>query len=99
MNRNRVWILSLDKAHLLVLLPQPDTGFDKKDCDGLVQLAFFRAIQKARKMPSFSALQKTWHGPDASWMLSPVPTAAKPKSTAVIVDWMARSHEPRTRRY
>lgn len=39
-NRNRLWILSLDKAHLLVLLTQPDTGFDKQDCDGLVQLAF-----------------------------------------------------------
>jgi len=30
-NRNRLWILSLDKALLLVLLTQQDTGLDKQD--------------------------------------------------------------------
>ena len=38
--RTRRWILTLDRAELLALLLQPDTGLDKQDCDGLVQLAF-----------------------------------------------------------
>jgi hypothetical protein len=36
----RQWILSLDKAQLLALMLEPDTGLDKQDLDGLVQLAF-----------------------------------------------------------
>ena len=38
--RTRRWILSLDQAGLLQLALQPDTGLDKQDCDGLVQLAY-----------------------------------------------------------
>jgi hypothetical protein len=38
--RTRRWILSLDQAELLALLLKPDTGLDKQDCDGLVQLAY-----------------------------------------------------------
>lgn len=40
-NRNRVWILSLDKVQLLALMLEPDTGLDLQDCDGLVKLAFW----------------------------------------------------------
>ena len=40
MRRTRRWILSLDQAELLALLLKPDTGLDKQDCDGLVQLAY-----------------------------------------------------------
>jgi hypothetical protein len=36
----RHWILSLDRAELLALMTQPETGLDEQDCDGLVQLAF-----------------------------------------------------------
>lgn len=36
----RRWILSLDRAQLLALMLEPDTGLDMQDCDGLVQLAF-----------------------------------------------------------
>jgi len=32
--------LALDQAQLLALVLQKDTGLDKQDCDGLVQLAF-----------------------------------------------------------
>ena len=38
--RNRRWILSLSRGALLALALEPDTGLDKQDCDGLVQLAF-----------------------------------------------------------
>lgn len=38
--RTRRWILSLDQAQLLTLIVTEDTGLDKQDCDGLVQLAF-----------------------------------------------------------
>lgn len=38
--RTRRWILSLGKAQLLALIVAEDTGLDKQDCDGLVQLAF-----------------------------------------------------------
>ena len=38
--RTRRWILSLDQAQLLALMLEKDTGLDKQDCDGLVQLAF-----------------------------------------------------------
>ena len=40
--RNRLWLLSLDKAQLLVLVTftSPLPGLDKQDHDGLVQLAF-----------------------------------------------------------
>ena len=40
LERTQAWILSLDKALLLALLIQPNTGLDKQDLDGLVQLAF-----------------------------------------------------------
>lgn len=32
------WIRSLDYAQLLDLMLKPDTGLDKQDCDGIVQL-------------------------------------------------------------
>ena len=38
--RTRRWILLLEQAQLLALLTESDTGLDKQDCDGLVQLAF-----------------------------------------------------------
>jgi hypothetical protein len=40
LRRTRRWILSLDQAHLLALILKQDSGLDKQDCDGLVQLAF-----------------------------------------------------------
>lgn len=40
LRRTRRWILSLDKAQLVALIVAKDTGLDKQDCDGLVQLAF-----------------------------------------------------------
>jgi hypothetical protein len=40
-NRNRAWILSLDKAQLLALILESDTGLDLQDCDGLVKLALW----------------------------------------------------------
>jgi hypothetical protein len=36
----RRWLLSLDRAQLLALIMESDTGLDKQDLDGLVQLAF-----------------------------------------------------------
>jgi len=38
--RTRRWLLSLDQAGLLALMLRTDTGLDKQDCDGLVQLAY-----------------------------------------------------------
>jgi hypothetical protein len=37
---NRRWLLSLDQAHLLALITEPDAGLDKQDLDGLVQITF-----------------------------------------------------------
>lgn len=38
--QTRRWILSLNQEQLLALMLREDTGLDKQDCDGLVQLAF-----------------------------------------------------------
>ena len=46
--QKQLWVLSLEEAQLLALLFQPDSGLDREDCDGLVQLAFNTYVEGHR---------------------------------------------------
>ncbi len=65
-SRNRLWILSLDKAGLLALIVEPDTGLDGQDCDGLVQLAF-RSYPEGQRDAIIERIAEHLIRPVAAW--------------------------------